>query len=204
MYNCLLPSLSHHSGCLARLTRSILALFPCADGGLLAFAFDPLRNAMIDCDKLLLFLEVFDDPAPLGRVWCLDELRIALLLGKEVEIIMPPQAMRSLKRRVSQEDGKSSVMDDIDRVVTRIDVTRKYLDACPGRSNPPSLEPFFLGVSIALTCSLHHSLPRRRLGFVCLRSRICPEAGREHDRRVRPEPVLQRDHPESARQGGRP
>eukprot|EP01052_Picozoa_sp_SAG31_P005411 SAG31_NODE_237_length_19590_cov_13.149915_17_plen_655_part_00 len=37
-------------------------------GGLLAFAFDPLRNAMIQCDIVKLFLETWDDPAPLGRV----------------------------------------------------------------------------------------------------------------------------------------
>ena len=54
-------------------------------GGLLAFAFDPLRNAIVGCDRLLLFFETWDDPAPLGRVWCLDELRTALLLGKPVE-----------------------------------------------------------------------------------------------------------------------
>ena len=97
---------------------------PYGDGGLLAFAFDPLRNSMMDCDRVLLFLEVFDDPAPLGRVWCLDELRNALLLGKPVEIIMPPQAVKSLNSRVQRDKttGKSSVIDDIDRVVDRIDV----------------------------------------------------------------------------------
>jgi hypothetical protein len=149
---------------------------PYGDGGLLAFAFDPLRNSMIDCEKLLLFLEVFDDPAPLGRVWCLDELRIALLLGKEVEIIMPPQAMRSLKDRVRQDQAasKSSVMDDIDRVVNRIDVTRKDLGACPDRSNPPSLKPPLLGASTARRLTRSHDCiarspaqtPRRLLPLI--------------------------------------
>ena len=36
---------------------------PYGDGGLLAFAFNPLRNYTIDCDRVLLFREVFDDPA---------------------------------------------------------------------------------------------------------------------------------------------
>ena len=56
----------------------------------------------------------------------MDELRIALLLGKPVEIIMPPQAMRTLKARVETDKAsdKTSVTDDIDRVVNRIDVTQ--------------------------------------------------------------------------------
>ena len=87
-------------------------------GGLLAFAFDPLRNAILRCEKVMMFFETWDDPAPLSRVWCLNELRIALLLGKEVEVIMPPQALASF--RVAAEENKQGVLADIERVVSRI------------------------------------------------------------------------------------
>jgi hypothetical protein len=89
-------------------------------GGLLAFAFEPLRNAMLNCDSVKIFLERWDDPAPLGRVWCLDELRNALLLGKKVEIIMPPQAMRSFQEWA--KDHPAATLEDIEGVVERIDV----------------------------------------------------------------------------------
>eukprot|EP01052_Picozoa_sp_SAG31_P005412 SAG31_NODE_237_length_19590_cov_13.149915_18_plen_202_part_00 len=52
--------------------------------------------------------------------WCLDELRTALLLGKPVEVIMPPQALRSF--RAAAEKAKDAVLEDIERVVTRIDI----------------------------------------------------------------------------------
>ena len=89
-------------------------------GGLLAFAFEPLRNAMVNCGCVKIFLERWDDPAPLGRVWCLDELRNALLLGKDVEIIMPPQAMRSFQEMAKGQP--TLTIQDIERVVARIDV----------------------------------------------------------------------------------
>ena len=89
-------------------------------GGLLAFAFEPLRNAMLECEAVLLFFETWDDPAPLGRVWCLDELRNALLLGKEVRIIMPPQALDSFRQAASKDPA--AVLEDIRRVVGRIDI----------------------------------------------------------------------------------
>ena len=46
------------------------------------------------------------------------------MLGKPVEIILPPQAVKSLNSRVLRDKttGKSSVIDDIDLVVDRIDV----------------------------------------------------------------------------------
>ena len=36
-------------------------------GGLLAFAFEPLWNAMSCCERVLLFMETWDDPAPPGK-----------------------------------------------------------------------------------------------------------------------------------------
>jgi hypothetical protein len=93
---------------------------PSPYGGLLAFAFEPLRNAMLECEAVLLFFETWDDPAPLGRVWCLDELRNALLLGKEVRIIMPPQALDSFRQAASKDPA--AVLEDIRRVVGRIDI----------------------------------------------------------------------------------
>ncbi|KAK3242474.1 hypothetical protein CYMTET_47839 [Cymbomonas tetramitiformis] len=84
------------------------------DGGLLAFAFDPLRNAIIECDHLKLFMETWDDPAPLSRVWCLVEIHAAFLLGKEVKIVMPPRAMDTFR--------KQGTKDDIERIVSRIDI----------------------------------------------------------------------------------
>ena len=84
-------------------------------GGLMAFAFDPLRNAMVRAGHVKLFFETWDDPRPLTRVWCLDEIRIALLLGKDVRVFMPPQVMESFK--------KNATMEMIERVTTRIDVS---------------------------------------------------------------------------------
>ena len=89
-------------------------------GGLLAFAFEPLRNAMLDCDEVLMFFETWDDPAPLSRVWCLDELRNALLLGKEVRVIMPPQALKSFRKQAEKDE--QATRNDIARVVGRIDI----------------------------------------------------------------------------------
>ena len=91
-------------------------------GGLLAFAFEPLRNAMLDCDHLKVFMETWDDPAPLGRIWCLDELRNAILLGKRVEVIMPPQAASSF--RGLAEKNPEGTKKDIERVVQTIDIER--------------------------------------------------------------------------------
>ena len=89
-------------------------------GGLLAFAFEPLRNAMLDCDRVLMFFETWDDPAPLTRVWCLDELRNSLLLGKDVKVIMPPQALASFKAAAAEDEP--AMLADIERVTSCIDI----------------------------------------------------------------------------------
>jgi hypothetical protein len=69
-------------------------------GGLQGFAFDPLRNAIVTADHVEMFLETWDDPATLSRVWCLEELRVAMLMGKKVRICMPAAAMKSFRERV--------------------------------------------------------------------------------------------------------
>ena len=89
-------------------------------GGLLAFAFEPLRNAMLGCESVLMFFETWDDPAPLTRVWCLDELRNAMLLGKSVQVIMPPQALDSFRKAAAEDPP--AMLQDIERVVGRIDI----------------------------------------------------------------------------------
>lgn len=89
-------------------------------GGLLAFAFEPLWNAMSCCERVLLFMETWDDPAPLGRVWCLDELRTALLLNKPVEVILPAPAIATMRKRAEEE--REALLEDIDRVVDRVDI----------------------------------------------------------------------------------
>ena len=86
----------------------------------LAFAFDPLRNAIIECSHLKVFMETWDDPAPLSRVWCLDELRNALLLGKRVQICMPTQAMRSFK--TNAEKNPQAAIESIKRVCSRVSI----------------------------------------------------------------------------------
>lgn len=88
---------------------------------LMAFVFDPLRNAIAQCDHVKLFLENWDDPAPLTRVWCLDELRHAILLGKRVEICMTPQTMKTFQAIAAKNDKKT--VEEIDRFVKRIDVS---------------------------------------------------------------------------------
>jgi len=35
--------------------------------------------------------------ATLSRVWCLEELRVAMLMGKKVRIAMPKEAMKSFR-----------------------------------------------------------------------------------------------------------
>jgi hypothetical protein len=84
------------------------------DGGLQAFSFDPLRNAIVESDHVRMFLETWDDPATLSRVWCLDELRTALLLGKEVRICMPAKQMQTFRQ--------VATVAEIERVVQRIDI----------------------------------------------------------------------------------
>lgn len=86
----------------------------------LAFAFDPLRNAIVECDHLKVFMENFDDPAPLSRVWCLDELRVALLLGKRVEICMPAQARDSFRESAARDPA--AAIETIKRVCERVDI----------------------------------------------------------------------------------
>jgi hypothetical protein len=65
-------------------------------------------------------METWDDPAPLSRVWCLDELRNALLLGKEVQICMPTQAMRSFK--TNAEKNPEASIESIKRVCSRVSI----------------------------------------------------------------------------------
>ena len=84
-------------------------------GGLVAFAFDPLRNAIQAADHVKLFMETWDDPAPLSRAWCLEEIRTALLLGKDVRVCMPSRAMAQFKKRATFET--------IERIVERVDIS---------------------------------------------------------------------------------
>eukprot|EP01044_Picomonas_judraskeda_P001194 COSAG03_NODE_66_length_15090_cov_6.646455_2_plen_966_part_00 len=86
----------------------------------LAFAFEPLRNAIIECDHIKMFMETWDDPAPLSRVWCLDELKNALLLGKEVQICMPKQARENFEK-IAQDDPDAAKRT-IKRVCGRVDI----------------------------------------------------------------------------------
>ena len=65
-------------------------------------------------------METWDDPAPLSRVWCLDELRNALLLGKEVKICMPQQAMRAFKERAEQDPV--ATIEAVKRVCGRVSI----------------------------------------------------------------------------------
>ena len=90
-------------------------------GGLQAFAFDPLRNAIVEADEgLKMFLETWDDPATLSRVWCLEELRVAMLFGKEVQICMPQNAMLAFRKRA--EENPVGLLEAIDMVVERISI----------------------------------------------------------------------------------
>ena len=89
-------------------------------GGLLAFAFEPLRNAVVYADHLEMFLETWDDPATLSRVWCLEELRVAMMFGKDVRVCMPKQAMRSFHKR-AKENPKQTI-EDINKAVERISI----------------------------------------------------------------------------------
>jgi hypothetical protein len=89
-------------------------------GGLQAFAFEPLRNGMVSSERVEMFLETWDDPATLSRVWCLEELRVAMLLGKEVRICMPKQAMDSFRQRAI-EDSAGTVAG-IEKALVRISI----------------------------------------------------------------------------------
>jgi hypothetical protein len=86
----------------------------------LAFAFEPLRNAIVECKHLKMFMETWDDPAPLSRVWCLDELKNALLLGVPVEICMPKQAQKNFVK--SAKDSPETAKETIQRVCGRVDI----------------------------------------------------------------------------------
>ena len=90
-------------------------------GGLQAFAFEPLRNAIVEAQEgMAMFLETWDDPATLSRVWCLEELRVAMLFGKQVQICMPRNAMLSFRKRA--EDNPTALLKAIDTVVERISI----------------------------------------------------------------------------------
>eukprot|EP01045_Picozoa_sp_COSAG04_P004528 COSAG04_NODE_198_length_20599_cov_6.484137_3_plen_815_part_00 len=90
-------------------------------GGLQAFAFEPLRNAIVEAHEgLKMFLETWDDPATLSRVWCLEELRVAMLLGKDVQICMPQNAMLAFRKRA--EENPVALLKAIDTVVERISI----------------------------------------------------------------------------------
>ena len=115
-------------------------------GGLAAFAFDPLRNAIAKSSECWLMLERWDDPAPLGRVWCLDEIRHAILHGKPVRVCMPRQQKESFRKLMAKlmtlgeqktktqakmqtqtqtqtfTDNHLNAWDEIERVVQRIDI----------------------------------------------------------------------------------
>ena len=79
-----------------------------------------MRNAIVKADHVSMFLETWDDPATLSHVWCLEELRVAMLLGKEVKICMPKQAMDSFRKRA--EDDPTQVLKDVEKVVQRISI----------------------------------------------------------------------------------
>jgi hypothetical protein len=89
-------------------------------GGLQAFAFQPLFNGIKSSERVEMFLETWDDPATLSRVWCLEELRVAMMLGKEVQIAMPKQAMDSFRKR-AEDDGLATVQG-IDKAIDRISI----------------------------------------------------------------------------------
>ena len=86
-----------------------------------AFVFEPLRNAIVQADHVEMFLEKWDDPATLSRVWCIDELRMAMLHGKEVKIIMPQQAMDTFRQR-AEDEGVVKTIAEIERIVQRISI----------------------------------------------------------------------------------
>jgi hypothetical protein len=86
-------------------------------GGLQAFAFEPLRNAILTSDRVEMFLETWDDPATLSRVWCLEELRVALMLGKEVRISMPEQAMDAFRKRAEDPNQRAATIAGIDKAI---------------------------------------------------------------------------------------
>ena len=89
-------------------------------GGLQAFAFDPLHNAIRSAERVEMFLETWDDPATLSRVWCLEELRVAMMLGKDVRIAMPKQAMDSFRKQ-AEDDGLATIQG-IDKAIDRISI----------------------------------------------------------------------------------
>lgn len=88
--------------------------------GLQAFAFDPLRNAIVTAEHVEMFLETWDDPATLSRVWCLEELRVAILMGKKVRITMPHGAMTSFRARAKK--NARLMVQDIEMVLDRISI----------------------------------------------------------------------------------
>ena len=98
----------------------VTAAYGGRSGSLYAFAFDPLRNAIAEADYVQVFMENYDDPAPLSRVWCLDELRQAILLGKEVKICMPKSQMETFRAQAVENPGQ--IRAEIDRIVNRVDI----------------------------------------------------------------------------------
>ena len=85
-----------------------------------AFAFEPLRNAIAECEHLKIYMETWHDPATLGRVWCLDELRVAMLLGKPVRVCMPQKAQQSFRDAATSDPLTTRA--DIERIVERISI----------------------------------------------------------------------------------
>ena len=96
----------------------------------LAFYFDPLRSVINEVDHVKIFLQTWDDPGPLTRVWCLEEIRNAILLGKEVQICMPAAAEKSFRQAVASH--RSQVLENLKKVIDRIDIKHacatRYID----------------------------------------------------------------------------
>ena len=67
-----------------------------------------------------MFLETWDDPATLSRVWCLEELRVAMLMGKKVRICMPFAAMKAFRERAKK--NSRLMVQDIEKVLDRISI----------------------------------------------------------------------------------
>lgn len=94
-------------------------------GSLVAFDLDPLYNAILQSNKVLLYFDSYCDIAVLTRSWCLEEIRVSLLLNKDINVLMPSDIASKFCSIGNSFGGtKQILISEIERIVNDIDILK--------------------------------------------------------------------------------
>ena len=76
------------------------------------------RRSLTSIGKMLVMMSPWNDPKNLERVWCLYEIFLALLLGIDMEVMLPEQEVVALEAAVREEN------ECVLNALTKIDVEK--------------------------------------------------------------------------------